>query len=127
VGDPTRSRDPKTALTALALGWPVTGCVIAMASSGSVHERMRLKLDEFRVGGWVPRAHHDGWESSGQQTCWEEWGHWDGRRAIQSADGRCTDPELERLLRGRRGTGKKRWVLAAAVRVWRWCLRQLSR
>jgi hypothetical protein len=130
VGDPTRSRDPKTDHAALALGWPETVCVVAMASPGSAQERRRLMLERFRVGGWLPRAHIDGWDSSGQRTCWEEWEHWDGRRAIESTNGRCTDPELEGLLRARREAGKerRRWrVLAAAARVWRWWLRVLSR
>jgi hypothetical protein len=130
VGDPTRSRDPKTDHAALALGWPETDCVVAMASPGSAQERRRLMLERFRVGGWLPRAHIDGWDSSGQRTCWEEWEHLDGRRAIESANGRCTDPELEGLLRARRGAGKqrRRWrVLAAAVKVWRWWLRALNR
>lgn len=121
---------PKTDHAALALGWPETVCVVAMASPGSAQERRRLMLERFRVGGWLPRAHIDGWDSSGQRTCWEEWEHLDGRRAIENADGRCTDPELEELLRARRGAGTKRrgWrVLAAAVRVLRWWLRVLNR
>jgi hypothetical protein len=57
------------------------------------------------LDGWVLTALMDGYTVSadGQKrwTYWHEYTHADGRRAVVSANGSCTDPELQKLL-GRR-------------------------
>jgi hypothetical protein len=128
-GTPPDHATPKRVLSTLGLAYVGTVGVDVMASPESAKERRRLMLAEFGVGGWIPTAHHDGWDSNGQPTSWEEWEHRDGRRAIVDADGRCSDHELEELLRAKREATKgwrRPWSLVAGMAVLRWGFRLLG-
>jgi hypothetical protein len=128
-GIPPDHATPKRVLSALGLAYVGTAWVDVMASPESAKEQRRLLLAEFGVGGWIPTAHHDGWDSNGQPTSWEEWEHRYGRRAIVNADGRCSDPELEELLRAQLEATKgwrRPWALVAGMAVLRWGVRLLG-
>lgn len=61
--------------------------------------RVRQRRAEQSANGWAYSAHCDGIGGDGLPTYWDEWLHRDGRRAIQWANGSCSDPELEAALR----------------------------
>ncbi len=79
-------------------------------------------LLEHSVGGWIPVADHDGFDENGEWTYWHEWRHLDGREAFVGRDGRCTDPELEKLLNAEARTfppRRRRWLLIAMAALLR--------
>jgi hypothetical protein len=53
------------------------------------------------LDGWFLTTLADGRGSDGRPSHWRVYEHLDGREASVLDDGRCTDPELQALLRAR--------------------------
>jgi hypothetical protein len=91
-----------------------------MTKTEDASARRYRKLLEHSVGGWIPGADIDGIDENGKWTYWHEWRHLDGRQAFVGPGGRCSDPELEELLRAQASAfppTRRRWVLMAVREV----------
>lgn len=69
-----------------------------MAGPDAARARWAKLADRLRVQDWTLVEIGDAFAPSGELDYWYVYEHRDGRRATVSADGRCTDPELEALL-----------------------------
>jgi|694.fasta_scaffold30449_6 hypothetical protein len=78
-----------------------------MAGPDAARARWLKLADRLRVQDWTLIETADAFGPSGAFDYWYVYEHRDGRRATMSADGRCTDPELEALLAARAPASSK--------------------